>query len=288
MRPILAFVLAAAAAAGDPAPAPIALAGQPSGVSRNSNLWFEEGRLNGGQDSLQISLAAKLPERLRVIEVEDVVLIEAVGDDDRPIAVHEHGGGGGGGGELGQIDISITLAPPGMQVRTLKRIVLEARVLVAAEALRRATLKPAREWIAKRLAIEGLEGAEIELENLGAESLTLGMSPQLARAIENLTLVSADGSEIDSNGWSDSQEPGWLVRRIEAQLPADGGIRLDLRQQLATRVVRITADGIPIAMPDRAKAPAATLPTEPLGGPEGGGPAPLPMPLLPLPAPQKF
>ncbi len=281
MRIASILFLAAALAAGDVAPAE--LAAQPTHVSRNANLWFDEGRLQGGQDSLQIGLMAKLSERLRIVEVMGVELIEALGDDGKPLRLQEDGGNGGGGGELGQLDISVAFNPPGHNVHSLKTLAVAVRCRVAAEGLRRTSIKPARDWIAKRMRIDGLEGAEVELENLGAETLTLGMTPALERAIETLTFKNAAGDEVEQEGWNDSQEPGWVARVIDISLPADGAIVLDLRQELGERRFVVRAKDIPIALPDRAKEPVGVLKTEEI---RDGEPAVEPAaPPVPLPKP---
>lgn len=262
MRIAAILLLAAGLAAGDAAPAQPDLAAVPTHVSRSANLWFDEGRLQGGQDSLQIGLQAKLSERLRIVEVMGVELIEAVGDDGKPLRLQEDGGSGGGGGELGQLDLSVAFNPPGASVRCVKSLAIAVRCRVAAEGLRRTSIKPAREWIAKRMRIDGIEGAEVELENLGAETLTLGMTPALEKAIETLAFKTAAGDEVEQRGWSDSQEPGWIARVIDISLPADGAIVLDLRQELGERRFVVRAKDVPIALPDRAKEPVGVLKTE--------------------------
>ena len=261
MRIAAILILAAGLAAGDAAPAQPELTAVPTHVSRSANLWFDEGRLQGGQDSLQIGLQAKLQERLRIVEVMGVELLEAVGDDGKTLRLQEDGGSGGGG-ELGQLDLSIAFNPPGAGVRSLKSLVVSVRCRVAAEGLRRTSIKPAREWIAKRMRIDGIEGAEVELENLGAETLTLGMTPALEKAIETLAFKTAPGDEVEQRGWNDSQEPGWIARVIDISLPADGAIILDLRQELGERRYVVRAKDVPIALPDRNKEPVGVLKTE--------------------------
>ena len=261
MRIAAILILAAGLAAGDAAPAQPELTAVPTHVSRSANLWFDEGRLQGGQDSLQIGLQAKLQERLRIVEVMGVELLEAVGDDGKTLRLQEDGGSGGGG-ELGQLDLSIAFNPPGAGVRSLKSLVVSVRCRVAAEGLRRTSIKPAREWIAKRMRIDGIEGAEVELENLGAETLTLGMTPALEKAIETLAFKTATGDEVEQRGWNDSQEPGWIARVIDISLPADGAIILDLRQELGERRYVVRAKDVPIALPDRNKEPVGVLKTE--------------------------
>ncbi len=261
MRIACILIFASALAAGDAAPAPVELAGMPTHVSRSANLWFDEGRLQGGQDSLQIGLQAKLSERLRIVEVIGVELITAVADDGKAMKLQEDGGNGGGG-DIGQLDVSVAFYPPGPGVRSLKTLAVSVRCRVAAEGLRRTSLKPAREWIAKRMRIDGIEGAEIELENLGAESLTLGMTPALEKVIESLTFKNAAGDEVEQRGWNDSQEPGWIARVVDITLPADGAVILDLRQELGERTFIIRAKDVPIALPDRSKEPVGVLKTE--------------------------
>lgn len=280
MRTVSMMLLAAALAAGD-ATAPVTLPALPSSVSRSSNLWFEDGKLQGGQDSLQISLVAKLGERLRIVEVEDVELTEAIGDDGKALQLHEQGGSdGGGGGEPGQLDVSIILNPPAPGVKSLRSLVVSAKARVAAEGLRRAALKPAKEWIAKRMRIDGIDGAEVELENLGADTLTLGMTPALERAIENIRFKDAGGDEIEQHGTNDSREPGWIARVVEITLPADGSIVLELRQDLGERRFILRASNVPVSLPDRRKEPLGVLPTEEVKD----GDAALPVEALPLPA----
>jgi hypothetical protein len=276
MRIACILILASALAAADATtPAPAELAGLPTHVSRSANLWFDEGRLQGGQDSLQIGLQAKLSERLRIVEVIGVELITAVGDDGKAMKLQEDGGNGGGG-ELGQLDVSVAFNPPGAGVRSLKTLAVSVRCRVAAEGLRRTSLKPAREWIAKRMRIDGIEGAEIELENLGAESLTLGMTPALEKAIESLTFKNAAGDEVEQRGWNDSQEPGWIARVVDISLPADGAVVLDLRQELGERTFIIRAKDVPIALPDRSKEPVGVLKTEEVKDGEAVEPAAAP------------
>lgn len=283
MRIVPALLIAATLAAGDAAPAapaPTELTAVPSSVNRSANLWFEDGRLKGGQDSLQIGLEAKLGERLRVVEVVDIELIEAIGEDGKPLHTSEHGGGGGGGGgEPGKIDVSVSLDQPASSVRSLRSLVVSAKVRIAAEGLRRASLKPAKEWIAKRMRIEGVTGGEIELENLGADTLTLGMTPALEKAIENLNFKNGAGDEIEQHGWNDSQEPGWIARVVEVALPADGAIVLDLRQDLGERRFILRAKDLPIALPDHAKAAVGVLKTEEIKDGENGAP----VEIVPLP-----
>lgn len=260
MRIASILLLAAVLAAGDAAPVP-ELPAMPTHVSRNANLWFDEGRLQGGQDSLQIGLQARLTDRLRIVDVVGVELIEALGDDGKPLQLQEDGGNGGGG-ELGMLDVSVAFNPPGPGVRQVKSLAVAVRCRVAAEGLRRTAIQPARDWIAKRMRVDGIEGAEIELENLGAETLTLGMTPVLERAIESLVFKTAAGEEVEQDGWSDSQEPGWVARVIDISLPADGAIVLDLRQELGERRYVVRAKDIPIALPNRAKEPVGVLKTE--------------------------
>ena len=284
MRIAAALILATALTAGEAAPpAPVELAAQPSNVSRNTNLWFDEGKLQGGQDSLQIGLTAKLSERVRVIEVLGVDLVEALGDDGKPLRLQDEVGSNGGGGDIGAINLTVTFQPPGAQVHTLKSLVVTARCRVAAEGLRRTALRPAREWIAKRMRVDGISGAEIELENLGVDSLTLGMTPALERAIETLTFKNLAGDEIENQGWNDSQEPGWIARVIDVSLPADGSIILDLRQELGERRFTLRAINIPIALPDRAKEPVGVLKTEEVPDGEPGVEAAVPLPVVPKP-----
>ncbi len=262
MRSATILLIASSIWAADEAAKPTALMALPSSVSRSSNLWFENGKVRGGQDSLQISLAAKMTERLRIVDIDSVEIIEAVGDDGKPITAHEHGGNGGGGGEPGELNISLSLNPPAASVRMIRSLVFSAKAKIAAEGLRRTSLKPAKDWIAKRMRIEGIAGAEVELENLGSENLALGMTPVLEQAIENLSFLTAAGDEIDQRGTSDNQEPGWVVRTINVVLPPDGSIRLDLRQTMGERSFIITAKDIPIALPDRGKEPVGVLKTE--------------------------
>ena len=243
-------------------PAPIELVAVPSSVSRSLNLNFQDGKLRGGQDSLQISLTAKLGERLRLVEVADVTVLEAIGDDGKPLPMHSNSGSGGGGGDLGRIDLYVQLTPPAASVRSLRSLVVSARAHVAAETLRRAALKPAKDWIAKRMRIDGIEGGEIELENLGAESLTLGLTPELEKVFENLSFKNAAGDDVEHRGWNDSQEPGWIARVVEVALPGDGSILLDLRQTLGERRFILRAKDVPLALPDRSKNAVGTLKTE--------------------------
>lgn len=285
MRILLPILLAAAAVAADPAPEPTQLVAKPNGVSRSTNLWFEDGVLRGGQDALQISLSAALGSKLRVVDIEQVELIEAVGSDGRALQASEHGAGGGGGGsEPGTLDLSVMLSPPGSGVLGIRSLTVAVKARVAAEGLRRATLKPAKDWIAKRLRIDGLDGGEVELEDLGAETLTLGMTPAVERALENLGFVGADGDEIETNGWNDNQEPGWTVRKVQVSMPADGAIQLDLRQELGARRFIISAKDIPIALPDRSKTPVGTLKTEPV--PVHAADAPADVEVKPVAAPR--
>ncbi len=273
----LILALSALTAADATVAAPVELSGLPTHVSRSANLWFDEGRLQGGQDSLQIGLQAKLSERIRIVEVMGVELITAVGDDGKAMKLQEDGGsGGGGGGALGQLDVTVAFNPPGSGVRSLKTMAVSVRCRVAAEGLRRTSLKPARDWIAKRMRIDGIDGAEIELENLGAESLTLGMTPALEKAIETLTFKNAAGDEVEQRGWNDSQEPGWIARVVDISLPADGAIILDLRQELGERTFIIRAKDLPIALPDRAKEPVGVLKTEEVQDGEAVEPAAAP------------
>ncbi len=286
MRISCVLILASALASADAiTPAPVELAGLPTQVSRSANLWFDEGRLQGGQDSLQIGLNAKLSERIRIVEVLGVELIAAVGDDGKTMKLQEDGGSGrssGGGGDLGQLDVSVAFNPPGPGVRVLKTLAVSVRCRVAAEALRRTSLKPASAWIAKRMRIDGIDGAEIELENLGAESLTLGLTPALEKTIESLTFKNAAGEEVEQHGWNDSQEPGWIARVVDISLPADGAIILDLRQGLGERTFIIRAKDLPIALPDRAKEPVGVLKTEAVTDGEAVEPAATPF-VLPKP-----
>lgn len=280
MRTASILLLASVLAAGD-AVAPVTLPALPSSVSRSSNLWFEDGKLTGGQDGLQIGLVAKLGERLRIVEIESVELVEAIGDDGKAMQQHEHDSSGGGGGEPGQLDVSITLNPPSAGVKSLRSLVVSARVRVAAEGLRRTALKPAKEWIAKRMRIDGLAGAEVELENLGADTLTLGMTPALERAIENLTCKNAAGDELEQHGTNDNQEPGWIARVIQVALPADGSIILELRQELGVRSFILRASNVPICLPDRNKVPVGVLKTEEVkGADEGGAIEAVPLPAI--------
>ncbi len=285
MRSATILLLASSICAVDEAPKPTALNAIPSGVSRNSNLWFENGKIRGGHDSLQVSLEAKLGERLRIVDITEVSIIEAIGDDGKPITANENGGGGGGGGEPGELSVSLSLTPPAPSVRTIRSLVVSAKAKIAAEGLRRTSLKPAKDWIAKRMRIDGLPGAEVELENLGAESLTLGMTPALEQAIENLTFLTAAGDEIDQRGSNDNQEPGWVARSFDVTLPADGTIRMDLRQTMGERSFILTAKDVPIAMPDRSKEPVGVLKTE-IVAPDGAD-EPLAAPAVQIVVPPK-
>lgn len=264
MRISLIILLAASLAAGDAAPEAQRLNAKPSHVSRSTNLWFEDGAVRGGQDSLQIGLTAALGSKLRVVEVMDLQLIEAIGDDGKPLQAAEHGAGGGGGGEPGSLDVMVMLAQPAPGVHAIRSLVVSAKARIAAEGLRRAALKPAKSWIAKRMRIDGIEGGEIELEDLAAGTLTLGMSPAVERALENLAFLGADGTEIEHHGWNDNQEPGWIVRKVEVALPDTGTIHLDLRQEMGTRQFIISAKDIPITLPNRSKEPVGVLNTEPV------------------------
>lgn len=273
MRPILPIIFAAALAAGDAAPETMRLSAKPSNVSRSTNLWFEDGVVRGGQDSLQIGLTASLGSKLRIVEVEDLQIVEAVGDDGKAIKASDGGAGGGGGGEPGTIDVSVMLTPPAPGVHVLRSLVVSCKARIAAEGLRRASLKPAKSWIAKRMGIDGLAGGEIELEDLGATTLTLGMTPAVARALENISFHSADGAEIEQHGTNDNQEPGWTVRKVEVALPDDGSIQFDLRQEMGTRQFILTAKDVPIALPNRSKEQAGVLKTEPVVDAEAAAPA---------------
>jgi hypothetical protein len=286
MRLSLPILLAASLAAGDAAPEPQHLDAKPSHVSRSTNLWFEDGVMRGGQDSLQIGLSSPLAEKLRIIDVEDLQLIEAIGDDGKPLQAAEHGAGGGGGGEPGTIDVMVMLAQPGPNVHAIRSLVVSAKARIAAEGLRRAVLKPAKSWIAKRMRIDGIEGGEIELEDLAAGSLTLGMTPAVERAIENLGFQAADGSDIDNSGWNDNQEPGWIIRKVEVALPDDGAIHLDLRQELGTRHFVLSAKNIPISLPNRSKEAVGVLKTEPVPAAGDAGAEPAEAEIKPLVAPK--
>ncbi len=282
MRLVPLVCLSALLAAGDPVPpaGPVQLTATPSHVDRSTNLWFENGRQHGGGSSLTIGLLAIMPERLRVIELIDVAVVEAVADDGSPVHEHADGGsGGGGGGDAGHIDVGVILDNPPPTVRRLRTLVLAVHCRVAAETLRRTTLQPANRCIAKRMRIDGIPGGEIELENLGADSLTLGMTPALEQAIENLTFRTADGTEIDAHGWNDSHEPGWLARVVEVSLPADGIIAIDLRQGLGERRFVLRATDVPISLPDRSKEPVGVLTTEEVPSGEAPEVAPAPVPL---------
>lgn len=261
--------------AAEPLDTPATIQAHPTHVSRSISLWFEDGQVRGGQDGLQIGLHAAITDRLRVIDVEQVEIVEAIGDDGRALQASEHGAGGGGGGEPGQIDLSVMLTPPGPGVRSLRTLTVSIRVRVAAEGLRRATIQPAHAWIAKRMRIEGIDGGEVELEDLGADSLTIGMTPAIERALEAITCRGPDGAEVVLDGWNDVQEPGWVARRLHASLPADGVIRLDLRQELGSRTYRLTARDVPIALPDRSKQPVGVLKTEPIADDIEATPAPV-------------
>ena len=161
-------------------------------------------------------------------------------------------------------------------MRSLKTLAVSVRCRVAAEGLRRTSIKPAREWIAKRMRIDGIEGAEVELENLGAETLTLGMTPALEKAIETLAFKTATGDEVEQRGWNDSQEPGWIARVVDISLPADGAVVHDLRQELGERTFIIRAKDVPIALPDRSKEPVGVLKTEEVKDGEAVEPAAAP------------
>jgi hypothetical protein len=273
MRPILALLAIATACAVDANPEPQRIDALPSHVSRSTNLWFEDGKVHGGQDSLQIGLNAVLASKLRIVDIEDVELIEAIGDDGTALRPSENGLGGGGGGEPGSLDITVMLAPPAPAVHAIRSLVILAKARVAAEGLRRATLKPAKDWIAKRMRIDGVTDGEIELEDLAASSLTLGMTPALERAIENLTFRDADGAEIEQHGWNDNQESGWIVRKVEIVMPATGTISLDLRQELGSRQFILSAKNIPIALASHAKEPVGVLPTEEIHDADAEAPA---------------
>jgi len=283
MRPLLPLLALAALAAGETPPAELTSVGVPTQVSRNSNLWFEDGKLRGGQDALQIGLHAILPERLRVSEVVSVELLHATADDGSQLTASEHGAGGGSGGDPGSMDLSIMLNPPPVQIRRLATLSVAVQARIAAEGLRRASMKPAKAWIAKRLRIDGFPGAEIELEDLGAERLTLGLTPLLAQALENLSFRTSAGTEIEHQGWNDTQEPGWVVRQVDLALPPDGEILLDLRQELGQRRIVVTATDVPIALPDRSKAVSGVLPTSEVQG--DAVEAPPAVEVVPLPAP---
>lgn len=284
MRPLLPLIFASALCAGDAAPDAQRLPALPSSVSRNTSLWFESGVVRGGQDALQIGLTASLGSKLRIVDIESVEIIEAIGDDGKALRPSDNGAGGGGGGEPGTIDLAVMLSPPAPGVHAIRSLVVSAKARVAAEGLRRASLKPAKDWIAKRMRIDGLTGGEIELEDLGASSLTLGMTPAVEHAIENLGFAGADGSEIEQHGWNDNQEPGWIVRKVEVVLPGDGAIHIDLRQEMGSRVFILAAKDIPIALPNRNKEPVGVLKTEELR--EDTEAAPAEVEIKPLVAPK--
>lgn len=281
---LVAAVCLSPLAAAEPADAAV-LQAKPTHVSRSVSLWFEDGQMRGGQDGLQIGLQATLDGRLRVVDIEAVEVIEAVGDDGRALQASEHGTGGGGG-EPGLIDLSVMLTPPGPGVRAIRSLTVAVRARVAAEGLRRATIRPARAWIAKRMRIDGIDGGEIELEDLGAESLTIGMTPAVERALEAIACRAADGSELPIDGWNDVQEPGWIARRMQVGLPAEGAILIDLRQELGLRRFVLTARGIPVALPDRSKPPVGVLRTEPVADGDADAVEPAPLRAEPVPAPQ--
>ena len=284
-------LLATSLTAADPAVPELRLDARPVGVSRSTTLWFEEGKPTGGQETLSLQIEATLPEGLNVLEVQEVRLVEALTDDGSNVAADPDNNAGGNPGDA-SMGLSLNLLPPPQGTLRLRRLVASATIRTAEPGQRLATLKPVNGWIAKRLRIDGYAGAEVELEDLGADSLTLGLTPKLVEVLADLSFRTATGTEVEHQGWNDHHETGWIARQVRVQLPADGEIVLKLHRGIPPRRVVLTATQVPISLPDRRKPTVGTLPTVDLapnevGAPpaaqaEAGGEA---VRLLPVPAP---
>lgn len=269
MRCLLPLVAAIALSGAEPAQPPLNLDAKPAGVTRSVNLWFDDGKPNGGQDSLSVQLTANLPDGVNVLDVQDVTVVEAVTDGGAAVAADPGNTGSGSPGDAA-IGININLMPPPAGARLLKRLVVSANVRTAEPGQRQAVIKPANAWIAKRLKIDGYAGAEVELEDLAADGLTIGMTTALSDVLADISFHTAAGADIEHQGWNDHHETGWIARQVQVVLPADGEIRLSLHRGISTRKVVLTALQVPIALPDRNKPAVGSLPTKDLpSGPAG-------------------
>lgn len=285
----IATLLATALAAAEPAPAELRLDAKPAGVNRSTTLWFEDGKPTGGQESLSIQLQAVLPEGLNVLEVKDVSLVEAQTDSGTAVVADPDNNASGDPGDA-SMGISINLLPPPAGTLSLRKLVVSATIRTAEPGQRRASLKPASGWIAKRMRVDGYAGAEVELEDLGADALTLGMTPKLAEVLADLSFRSAAGTEVEHQGWNDHHETGWVARQVQVQLPADGEIVLSLHRGITSRRVVLTASDLPISLPDRRKTAVGSLPTVDIAPGQAADPLKIeaaiePAGLTPVPAP---
>lgn len=290
IRPIaIVTALATALVAAEPAVPELRLEARPIGVNRSTSLWFEDGKPTGGQETLSIQLTASLPEGLNVLEVHDVKLVEALTEAGVAVTADPDNNASGDPGDA-SIGVSINLLPPPAGTMNLRRLVVSASVRTAEPGQRRASLKPASGWIAKRMRVDAYPGAEVELEDLGTDSLTLGMTPKLSEVLADLSFRTAAGAEVEHQGWNDHHETSWIARQVQVQLPADGEIVLSLHRGITTRTVILTANMLPIALPDRHKPTVGSLPTvdiapSEVGNPPKANPAVEATGLTPMPAP---
>lgn len=272
MRLALVLALSAGCAAAEAVPQapPVpTLDARVQAIQITQRVWFEEdGSSRDDQNSMSVQVRGKINGRIagwgrpRLTEAvldtgerlvssrsdEDMGMMDAMSRRGLPMQAAQ------------QLDFQLELVPPAKPARRLASLKGSIEVTLAVGKPQAAEIGPVRDFIGKRLAIDGVENAEVTVVRADGKMVELELPRATERLLASVTFKDAAGNEIEQrgSGWNSSGNQRSVRRQYHVPLPLDGTVVVQLHRDLKTVSVPFAVADVP--MPG-ANAPATTPPT---------------------------
>lgn len=126
-----------------------------------------------------------------------------------------------------------------------------------------ATLTPVGKLVGQPVEVEGIAGVTIEIEKWDASEITLGYPREVESRIQTIELRNAQGTKIETHGWSGNGDSHHQSRTFKASVPADGQVVVSFFPEVREVKVPFKLTNIPLPTADNAgkKAPVKIKPT---------------------------
>ena len=110
-----------------------------------------------------------------------------------------------------------------------------------------AEIKPLKDYIGKRLQIEGIDGAEVTIGDHEDEQIQVTMPTATEQRLANVTFTDAAGVVCEQHGGGSSTQNDLIERTYSVRVPADGALVLQFHQDMRTVTVPFTVTDIPLS-----------------------------------------
>lgn len=285
MRTVLALALATRLCAADAAaePAPPALEARVQSIQITQRIWFsDEGAARDDHNVMQVMLRGRVAGR--VAGSGRVRLVEAVTDAGETLvsarSEEEPNPFDGmvsarrmSGQAQPQLDLVLELVPPTKPAKRLASLKGTVEILLASGKPQVAEIGPIKDFIGKRVTIDGVDGAEVTVLRADGRQVELEIPRAVERLLAGVTFKDAAGLDLDvrGTGMGSSTTPRAVKRSWNVPLPPEGMMALQFHREVRTVTVPFTLTDVPMPGSN----PSASAPTAVIKAKEAEEPKPV-------------